>query len=203
MSLAFADIAFTPSVRAEQTRKGSAQGYTKFLSDDRQGGDQLGQNEAEFLTARDGFFQASMSESGWPYVQFRGGTPGFVHVLDAKTIAYADYRGNRQYISAGNLAKSPRVSLIAVDYPNRRRLKLWGEAELIDPESDPALLARVSDGSKKIERIVKIRISAFDWNCPQHIPQRFTLQELESELAVLRDKIEELTAENTALKRAQ
>lgn len=203
MSLAFADIAFTPAVRAEQERKGSAHVYAKFLSDDRQGGDQLGSDEAEFLTARDDFFQASVSESGWPYVQFRGGTPGFVHVLDAKTIAYADYRGNRQYISAGNLTKSPRVSLIAVDYPNRRRLKVWGEAELIDPDSDPDLLARISDGSKKIERIVKIRISAFDWNCPQHIPQRYTLEELEPELAVLRDKIEELTAENTALKRAQ
>lgn len=202
MSLAFADIAFTPAVRAEQTRLGSAHGYAKFLSDDRQGGDQLGPDEAEFLIARDGFFQASVSETGWPYVQFRGGPAGFVHVLDENTIAYADYRGNRQYVSAGNLAKSPRVSLIAVDYPNRRRLKLWGEVDLIDPEDDPDLLARVSDGSKKVERIVKIHVSAFDWNCPQHIPQRFTLEELEPELSVLRDKIEELTAENAALKRA-
>lgn len=202
MPLTFADIAFTPAVRAEQTRRGSAQGYAKFLSDDRQGGDHIGPDEAAFLTARDGFFQASVSETGWPYVQFRGGPAGFVHVLDAHTIAYADYRGNRQYISAGNLTKSPRVSLIAVDYPNRRRLKVWGEAELIDPDGDPDLLTRISDDSKKIERIVKIHVSAVDWNCPQHIPRRFTLAELEPELSVLRDKIEELTAENTALKRA-
>ncbi|GAI80153.1 unnamed protein product, partial [marine sediment metagenome] len=165
MSLAFADIVFTPAVQAEQTRKGSAHGYAKFLSDDRQGGDRLGPDEADFLVARDGFFQASVSETGWPYVQFRGGPAGFLHVLDETTIAYADYRGNRQYISAGNLAKSPRVSLIAVDYPNRRRLKLWGEAKLVDPDSDPYLLARVSDGTKKVERIVKIHVSTFDWNC--------------------------------------
>ncbi len=203
MSLAFADIVFTPAVQAEQTRKGSAHSYAKFLSDDRQGGDRLGPDEADFLVARDGFFQASVSETGWPYVQFRGGPAGFLHVLDETTIAYADYRGNRQYISAGNLAKSPRVSLIAVDYPNRRRLKLWGEAKLIDPDSDPYLLSRVSDGTKKIERIVKIHVSAFDWNCPQHIPQRFTLEELEPELSLLRDKINELTAENAALKRVQ
>jgi uncharacterized protein len=203
MSLAFADIAFTPAVRAEQTRQGSANGYAKFLSDDRQGGDRLGPDEAAFLIARDGFFQASLSETGWPYVQFRGGAAGFLHVLDDRSIAYADYRGNRQYISAGNLAKSARVSLIAVDYPNRRRLKLWGEAELIDPEHDPELLARLDDGSKKVERLVKIRVSAFDWNCPQHIPQRFTLEELEPELSALRRKIDELTTENAALKRAQ
>jgi predicted pyridoxine 5'-phosphate oxidase superfamily flavin-nucleotide-binding protein len=203
MPLAFADIAFTAAVRTEQMRKGSGQGYAKFLSDERQGGDRLGPDEAAFLVASDGLFQASVSETGWPYVQFRGGPVGFVHVLDAHTIAYADYRGNRQYISAGNLAKSPRVSLIAVDYPNRRRLKIWGEAELIGPNNDPELLARVSDGRHRIERIVKIHVSAIDWNCPQHIPQRFTLAELEPELSVLRDKIEELTTENAALKRAQ
>lgn len=178
-------------MRAEQTRKGSARGYAKFLSDDRQGGDHIGPDEAAFLAARDGFFQASVSETGWPYVQFRGGLAGFVHVLDAHTIAYA-----------GNLAKSPRVSLIAVDYPNRRRLKEGGEAELLDPDSNPELLARISDGNQRIERIVKIHVSAVDCNCPQHIPQRFTLAELQPELSVLRDKIEALTAENAALKRA-
>ena len=202
MPLAFADIAFTARVRAEQTRQGSAAAYAKFLSDDRWGGDRFGPDEVEFLTARDGFFQASISENGWPYVQFRGGPAGFVHVLDDQTIAYADYRGNRQYISAGNLAGTPRISLIAVDYPNRRRLKIWGTAQLIDPQSDPDLLALVSDGTQRIDRIIKIRISAFDWNCPRHIPQRFTLQELEPELARLRDRITELTAENAALKRA-
>ncbi|MBV1902505.1 MAG: pyridoxamine 5'-phosphate oxidase family protein [Marinosulfonomonas sp.] len=202
MSLAFADIAFTPQVQAEQDRLGSAKTYRKFLSDERQGGDRLGPSEAEFLTNRDGFFQATMSENGWPYVQFRGGSPGFIKVLNDKTIAYADYRGNRQYISAGNLAHSPRVSLIAVDYPNQRRLKLWGEARLIDPESDPELVAKLLIGTEKMERIVKIYIAALDWNCPRNIPRRFTLEELEPDLAALRNRIADLKAENAVLKRA-
>jgi len=172
MPLAFAEIAFTPLVQAEQQRRGSAKAYGKFLSDERWGGDRLGPEEAEFLEARDGFFQASVSETGWPYVQFRGGNPGFVKVLDDQTIAYADYRGNRQYISVGNLTHSSRVSLIAMDYPNQRRLKLWGEAELVDPEAEPELLGKLLAGTEigteigtaKVERIVKIRITAFDWN---------------------------------------
>ncbi|WIY26107.1 pyridoxamine 5'-phosphate oxidase family protein [Parasedimentitalea psychrophila] len=201
MALAFADIAFTPSVRAEQDRRGSAKTYGKFLSDERWGGDRIGPEEAAFLTDRDGFFQASTSETGWPYVQFRGGTPGFVKILDDKTIAYADYRGNRQYISTGNLAHSNRISIIAMDYPNQRRLKLWGEVEFIDPEEDPDLLAQLHSGKEIVERIVKITVSAFDWNCPRHIPRRFTLEELEPELSTLRDRLAELEAENAQLKR--
>lgn len=201
MALAFADIAFTPSVREEQDRRGSAKTYGKFLSDERWGGDKLGPEEAAFLTERDGFFQASTSETGWPYVQFRGGTPGFVKTLDDKTIAYADLRGNRQYISTGNLTHSNRVSIIAMDYPNQRRLKLWGEVEFIDPEADPNLLAQLHSGKETVERIVKITVSAFDWNCPRHIPRRFTLEELEPELSVLRDRLAELEAENAELKR--
>ena len=203
MALAFADIAFTPAVRAEQERRGSANAYGKFLSDERRGGDQLGPEEAAFLTERDGFFQASTSETGWPYVQFRGGTPGFVKILDARTIAYADYRGNRQYISTGNLTHSNRVSIIAMDYPNQRRLKLWGEVAFIDPESDPALLALLHRGRETVERIVKISVSAFDWNCPRHIPRRFTLEELEPELSTLRDRLAELEIENAQLKRGR
>ncbi|MBL4767513.1 MAG: pyridoxamine 5'-phosphate oxidase family protein, partial [Rhodobacteraceae bacterium] len=195
MALAFADIAFTPLVRAVQDKFGSAKTYGKFLSDDRWGGDRLGPDEAEFLAARDGFFQATVSETGWPYVQFRGGEPGFLYVIDDQTIAYADLRGNRQYISAGNLKHSNRVSLIAVDYPNQRRLKLWGEAESVDPASDPALLDAICSGTGVVERIVKIRISALDWNCPRHIPRRFTLEELEPELNALRQQLAELSAE--------
>lgn len=201
MALAFADIAFTPAVRAEQDRRGSAKAYGKFLSDERWGGDRIGPEEAAFLTDRDGFFQASTSETGWPYVQFRGGTPGFVKILDEKTIAYADYRGNRQYISTGNLAHSNRISIIAMDYPNQRRLKLWGEVEFIDPKDDPDLLAQLHSGKEIVERIVKITVSAFDWNCPRHIPRRFTLEELEPELSALRDRLAELEAENAQLKR--
>lgn len=200
MPLAFADIAFTPSVQAEQAKFGSSKTYQKFLSDDRSGGDQIGPQEAAFLSERDGFFQASVSETGWPYVQFRGGKPGFLKTLDAKTIAYADLRGNRQYISAGNLKHSGRISVIAMDYPNQQRLKLWGMVEFVDPASAPDLAAALHSGTDVVERIVKITISAIDWNCPRHIPRRFTLQELEPELNALRTHIAELTAENAALK---
>lgn len=203
MPIAFADIAFTPLVRAEQDRRGSAEAYGKFLSNDRQGGDRLGPEEARFLTERDGFYQATVSESGWPYVQFRGGGAGFLQVLDPQTIAYADLRGNRQYISAGNLAHSPRVSIIAMDYPNQRRLKLWGEAETSDPADDPFLAERLNPSDRPVERIVKIRVAAFDWNCPRNIPQRFTIQELEPDLARLRDRIAALEAENRALRGAR
>ena len=202
MPLAFADIAFTPSVQAEQAKFGSSKTYEKFLSDERWGGDRLGPDETAFLSERDGFFQASVSQTGWPYVQFRGGTPGFLKILDANTMAYADLRGNRQYISAGNLKHSGRISLIAMDYPNQRRLKIWGEAHIIDPASDPELAAVLHSGKTVVDQIVKISVLAVDWNCPRHIPRRFTLAELEPELGALRNQIAELTFENEALKGA-
>lgn len=202
MPLAFADIAFTPSVRAEQAKFGSAHVYEKFLSEDRFGGNRLGAEEAAFLAARDGFFQASVSQTGWPYVQFRGGAPGFLKTIDANTLAYADLRGNRQYISTGNLSHSSRISLIAVDYPNQRRLKIWGEAQLLAPDADPKLAMALDGGNGSVDQIVKITVLAVDWNCPRHIPRRFTLAELEPELAVMRDKIAKLTTENAALKGA-
>lgn len=202
MPLAFAEIAFTPSVQAEQTKFGSSKTYEKFLSDDRQGGDRLGADEAVFLSQRDGFFQASVSQTGWPYVQFRGGAAGFLKVIDANTIAYADLRGNRQYISAGNLKHSNRISLIAVDYPNQRRLKLWGEVQFVDPAAEPELTATLHRGKEVVDQIVKINVLAVDWNCPRHIPRRFTLAELEPELSALQDQITSLTLENEALKGA-
>ena len=143
-----------------------------------------------------------MSEAGWPYVQFRGGPPGFVKVLDERTIAYADFRGNRQYLSVGNLAGNDRIALIMVDYPNRRRLKLWGRARLVDGDEDPALVARLHDPAYRArpERAVAIAVEAFDWNCPQHIPQRLTLDELEPHLAPLRAELSRLRDENAALR---
>jgi len=204
MARAFAEIAFTPAVRAEQGRQGSAKAYAKFLAPDGDRGDVLGDREAAFIAARDGFFQATISESGWPYVQFRGGPAGFVKVLDEATIAYADYRGNRQYISAGNLAGNTRIALILVDYPNKSRLKVWGRVRLVDAADDPALIASLHDESyrAKPERAVVITIEAFDWNCPQHIPQRLTLEEFEPMVAPLRASIESLQAENVELRAA-
>ena len=137
MARAFAVIAFTPAVLAAQEKQGSASSYAKFLSAEAEGGDRLTADEAAFIAERDSFFQATVSETGWPYVQFRGGPAGFLKVLDDKTIAYADYRGNRQYVSVGNLSRDDRVSLILVDYPNRRRLKIWGRARIVDGHRHP------------------------------------------------------------------
>jgi predicted pyridoxine 5'-phosphate oxidase superfamily flavin-nucleotide-binding protein len=174
MARAFAEIAFTPAVRAVQERLGSAAAYAKFLAPEAERGDRLGLDEAAFVAERDGFYQATVSSSGWPYVQFRGGPAGFLKVLDERTIAYAEFRGNRQYLSSGNLVGDDRISLILMDYANRRRLKIWGRAKLVDIAADPVLVARMHDPSYRArpQRTVVITIEAFDWNCPQHIPQR-------------------------------
>jgi uncharacterized protein len=202
MARAFAEIAFTPAVLDIQQQQGSASSYAKFLVPEAERGDHLSEAEAEFISARDGFYQATVSESGWPYVQFRGGPVGFLKILDSKTIAYADFRGNRQYVSTGNLIGNDRVSLILMDYPNRRRLKIWGRAKLVPKEDDPDLVAKLQiEGYRGLpERAVVITIEAFDWNCPQHIPQRLTVQELEPYLADMRDQIAKLADENRILK---
>lgn len=172
MPRAFADIAFTPKVRAEQKRHGSDQSYARLLSPDYNGGDQLGPREIEFLQARDSLFLSTVSETGWPYVQHRGGRPGFLRVLDETTIGYADYSGNRQYITTGNLRHADKICLIAVDYAQQRRIKLWGRAEISE---DPASIAALqSPDDPWAERAMLIRVAAFDWNCPQHIPQHLT-----------------------------
>lgn len=203
MALAFAEIAFTQDVLAQQERMGSG-GYKRFLSNERMGGDILGPQEAEFIAAADGFYQASVSETGWPYVQFRGGAAGFLQVLGARTLAYADLRGNRQYVSLGNLSGNDRVSLIIMDYLHARRLKIWGRVQMIEKGST-AWDAHVFDAppASNVERIVAIHVEAFDWNCPQHIPRRFTkeeavreIQNLEQENADLRAKLLDLQAQD-------
>ena len=204
MARAFAEIAFTPAVRALQQQEGSNAAYDPFLEPGVEARDRLGEAEATFISLRDGFYQASVSETGWPYVQFRGGPRGFLKVLDERTVAYADFRGNRQYLSVGNLAGNDRVSLILTDYPNRGRLKLWGHARVIQKADDPALIGNLADPGYRAlpERAVVITIEAFDWNCPSHIPRRFTLEELEPHLAPLRAEIERLALENARLKAA-
>lgn len=188
MSRAYSDIAFTPAVRAMQTRLGSRKSYAAFdTTDDRR--DTLGDMEAKFISARDSFYQATVGENGWPYVQFRGGPAGFLKVLDGKTIAYADFRGNRQYISTGNLLGNDRVSIILMDYPNRARLKILGRAKLVD--DDPDLLAKLEspDYRARVERAVVITVEAYDWNCPQHITPRFSTDEVEAILAPMREEL--------------
>lgn len=178
MSRAFSDIAFTPAVRNLQTRLGSRTHYAALdHSEDRRAS--LGDAEVEFITQRDGFYQATVGETGWPYVQFRGGPRGFLKVLDPNTIAYADFRGNVQYISVGNFQGNDRVSIILMDYANRARLKLLGRVRLVGVDEDPELISKLKSPNyrARIERAVVIRVEGFDWNCPQHITPRYTEEE--------------------------
>ncbi|WP_299471143.1 pyridoxamine 5'-phosphate oxidase family protein [uncultured Roseibium sp.] len=202
MARAFSEIAFTRTVRDRQSDLGSRDGYAALDSDDVDRGDQLGPSEIGFIQARDGFYQATVSETGWPYVQFRGGPAGFLKVLDQTTLAYADFRGNRQYISHGNLETNEKVSLILMDYPSRTRLKIWALAQQLALKGNEALAEAVSlPGYRALpERIVKLSVKAFDWNCPQHIPQRFSLAELAPDLNRLQKRIQDLEEENAELK---
>jgi hypothetical protein len=201
MARAFAEIAFTSAVRAVQARQGSAAAHDRALAPDADPANRIGPEAAAFIAARDGFYQATVSETGWPYVQFRGGPPGFLKVLDERTLGYADFRGNRQYVSAGNLAANDRVSLILMDYPNRARLKILGHARTVE---DPAFVGHlhVPGYRARPERAVLITVAALDWNCQQHIPQRFTLGELRPHLDPLAAELVRLRAENAALRAA-
>jgi uncharacterized protein len=195
MARAFADIAFTPSVKAAQSRYGSRRTNERIEhSPDR--GDELTSVEIEYLAARDSFYQATVSETGWPYVQFRGGPPGFLRVINPKTLGYADFRGNVQYVSVGNLNADGRIALILMDYPNRQRLKIWGNARIVHETDEPALLAslRVEDYKARVERAVVITVAAFDWNCPQHITPRFTEAEVNAAIAPLMAELQSLRA---------
>jgi len=176
----FAEIAFTPAVQELQQRHGSRAQYAR-LQQRGQDDAKLGEPEAELLAKADSFFLATVSETGWPYVQHRGGPRGFVKIVSPRRIAFADFRGNRQYISAGNAVHNDRAALIIVDYAERTRLKLFGHLRFIDvADADPALLRLVElpGYSAKIERVALIDVAAFNWNCPQHIPQRFSSEDI-------------------------
>jgi predicted pyridoxine 5'-phosphate oxidase superfamily flavin-nucleotide-binding protein len=167
--------------------------------------DRFTESEAAFIAARDSFYMATVSESGWPYVQHRGGPRGFLKLIDDRTLAFADYRGNRQYISTGNLGADDRVSLILMDYAARARLKIFAHADIVALDADPALAETVADPAYKgkPERIFVLRLEAFDWNCPQHITPRFTEAEIAGAVLPLRQRLAELEAENAALRAAQ
>lgn len=186
MPRAFADITFTESVKAAQQRYGSREQnkHFEFADDPR---NRLGEKEIQFLQARDSFYQATVSENGWPYVQHRGGPIGFLKVLDERHFGYADFRGNFQYISVGNINHDDRVSLILMDYAHRRRLKIWGHAQIVHHADNPELIKLLSHAEygATVERGVVIRVEALEWNCPQHITQRFTDAEIEQVLMPL------------------
>ncbi len=196
----FAKIAFTESVKKVQEQYGVRRANERLENLDRL--DELTHNEAAFISERDGFYMATVNEDGHPYVQFRGGPKGFLKVLDEKTLGYADFRGNLQYISVGNLTRNNKAALFLMDYSNQSRLKIFAEIEVIDAVDDPALIKRLTmpDYAAKIERAMILHVTAYDWNCPQHITPRFTLAEIETATKPLHDRIAELEAELADLK---
>jgi uncharacterized protein len=189
MARAFADITFTDSVRSAQTLYHSRE-FNKRFEDAKDQRNSLGPMDAEFIASRDSFYQASVGENGWPYLQHRGGPVGFLKVLDERTLGYADFSGNRQYISVGNFMADDRVSLFLMDYANRRRLKVWGRVSLVHQHENPQLIAALQDRDygAPVERAVLIKIEALDWNCSKHITQRYSEQEVRNLLQPLVDE---------------
>lgn len=194
----FSNIAFTPAVKSAQERRGSRAAYARLETGEGRP-DTLGEDEVAFLAERDSFYMASIGSSGWPYIQHRGGRKGFVKVLDERTIAFADLRGNRQYISVGNIAGEDRVALIFVDYPHRARLKLLARAAVKTRAEAPELFTQVV-GDAAAEAVFVLRIEGLDWNCPQHITPRFTEEEIRQMAQPLRDEIAALRRENEELR---
>jgi uncharacterized protein len=192
------DVAFTPAVKAIQTRKGSREGYAQV---EQNGGwrTEIDENLAGFLAQTNSFYFATANGSGHPYIQHRGGPKGFVKIIDKNTIAFADYGGNRQYITQGNLSENPQAHIFVMDYAHRRRVKIWGEARVVD--DDPALTSALMPKGYKArpEQVILFRISAWDTNCPQHIPQKFDAADVAQALAVRDARIAELEAELAAL----
>ena len=192
----FAQIAFTPTVKKVQEQLGSRNAYARMESGPETRNYRLSEAEADFIAARNSFYMATVSESGWPYIQHRGGPTGFMRVLDEATIGFADFRGNRQYISLGNLVTDDRVSFFFMDYPNKTRLKLFGRATIVGLD-DQANLSRLEmpDYHARVERGFLIKVEGFDWNCPQYIAERYTLDEMRAMTAPLHSRIAELEAE--------
>ena len=201
MANRYAELAFTPTIKAIQEKLGSRKTYERV----EQSGNthnQLGPAEKEFISTRDSFYMASVSETGWPYVQFRGGPPGFLKIIDDHTIGFVDFRGNRQYISVGNFSHDGRVSLILMDYPSRTRLKIMGRMAVHDEANFKQLIEalRPPDYKAAVERALLIHLEAFDWNCPQHITPRYTGEEIRTALESLTIRLQVLEKENQELR---
>lgn len=193
------DVAFTPAVKAIQARKGSRNGYAHM----EEGGGwrtEVDAGLAAFIGEQTSFFLATATADGQPYIQHRGGPTGFIKILDRTTLAFADFRGNRQYITQGNLTENPKAYIFLIDYVNRRRVKIWGEARVV--EDDPALTASLmpKDYKAKPEQAIILKITAWDTNCPQHIPMKFDAADVAEAIAARDTRIAELEAEVTRLK---
>ena len=193
MAMKYLDLTFTDSVsRAQKQYYGRTGAITGAPERD-----PLGQAEAGFIAARDSFYLGSVSESGWPYIQHRGGPQGFVRVIDETTLAFADYKGNRQLLTTGNVSVNDRVALFFMDYKNRARLKILGHARVEDARVHPELIAKIADSNMRssVERLVFIDVVSYDWNCPKYITPRYSIGEVEELAEPLRKRIAELEAQ--------
>ncbi|NID15982.1 pyridoxamine 5'-phosphate oxidase family protein [Luteibacter yeojuensis] len=200
MAYGFLDIATTPSIQAVQARMGVDQFWRDFKG--HREFDRFGERELAHIAERESFYMATVSETGWPYVQHRGGPRGFLKAVDDRTLAFADYRGNRQYISTGNLAANGRACLFLMDYARRARLKIYAHVDILAIDEDPGLTERVSTPAYQAhpERIFRLRLASFDWNCSQHITPRFTEQEISEAVRPLQERLAQLEAENAELR---
>lgn len=196
----FAQLAFTDTVRTLQHEHGSDRAYR--IGEQPETDDVLGESERVFLTTRDGFHLASVGETGWPYLQYRGGPPGFVHVLDEHRFAFADVRGNRQYVTSGNLRTDARVAAFFMDHPTQSRVKILGRAEVVPAtEGDPLterLTAVRTDG--RVEQLIVVTVEGVAWNCHQHITPRWSADELDGAWGRLTDRVTDLERENAMLR---
>ena len=199
----FGSLVFTPTIKALQEKHGSRRQYSR-VEESGPARDRLGPTEREFLAERDNFYIASVGSTGWPYIQHRGGPVGFLKVIDDKTLAFANFSGNRQYISSGNLATDSRVALIFIDYPRQARLKILGRAAILEGDAAGKWIEQVRHPEYKaaVESVYLIHVEAFDWNCPQHIVPRFTAEEIQQALAPAERRMKELEQENERLRQA-
>jgi predicted pyridoxine 5'-phosphate oxidase superfamily flavin-nucleotide-binding protein len=193
----FTELAFTPTVKAIQTQNGSRQAYARMEARG-PNNDTLTSTLVEFIGDRDGFYMGTVNANGWPYIQFRGGPAGFLKVLDEQTLGFADFGGNGQYLSVGNLADSDRVFLFLMDYAHRRRLKIWGRATVEYDRPDLIEQLHVPGYPAEPQRAILIHVEAWDWNCPQHIPHKYSEQEVLSVVGPLQARIAELEAQLAA-----
>jgi uncharacterized protein len=183
----FTEIAFTPGVQAAQTQRGSRETYARFAQNGPEN-DTITPEIADFIAQMDGFYLGTVSSNGYPYIQFRGGYPGFLKVLNEKTLGFADFKGNIQYITVGNLSEQNKAFLFLMDYRHRKRLKIWGKASYVEGDSQLIEMVKVPEDNSEIERVILFEIEAWNWNCPQHIPMRYS----EQEVIALQTRIKEL-----------
>lgn len=197
----FGEIAFTPEVKAAQAERGSRQTYEKYIASG-PASDTITPEVAQFIAQLDGFYLGTVGSNGYPYIQFRGGPPGFLNVLDEKTLGFADFSGNVQYITVGNLSGHDKAFLFLMDYRHRKRIKIWGRASLVEGDSVWLDRLRIPDYAAKIERVILLQVEAISENCPQHIPVRYSETEVEAIMAPLHDRIADLEQQISLLQYA-